>query len=517
MGRLSKASRSYLFLLREDKTTMDNTHEWCAEGGSPQIDNLKNLPCDMFPWWMTKLCKRGVIHITDVSKMPAEANAEKEILESQDIKSVLVLPLYIGKELAGFIGFDNVTDTGEWSDDDLAMLRMSSEIIGNALDLKQAEEREKQLQAQLHLSSRLASIGELASGVAHEINNPLTAVIGFSQMLMGRDIPEDVREQLEVINDNSQRVAKVVKNLLIFARRHKPGKEYVNINSLISGVLELRAYEMKLSGIEITTRLAPDLPWTVADRGQLQQVFLNIILNAEQAMVKAHNKGNLLIKTGQINNSIRISFKDDGPGIRKENMDRLYDPFFTTKAVGEGTGLGLSISYGIIKQHNGEIHADSKLAKGATFIIKLPIVAEAKQLELAESPGEEPGRVTGARIMVVDDELDICKFLDRALTQEGHKVETIDNASAALERLKCERYNLILLDIKMVGMDGIELYRRMKEIAPSLQRRVVFITGDTMTLNTRNFLNKTKAHYIAKPFDVEQLKKEINQILIENV
>ena len=380
---------------------------------------------------------------------------------------------------------------------------------------KRAEERERQLQQELNLASRLACVGELASGIAHEINNPLTAVLGFSQMLAGRDVPEDMKEKLEIISDNAQRVAKIVRNLLTFARRHKAGRTYADINSIISGVLDMRAYEMRVRNITVTTSLAPDLPWTMADVGQLQQVFLNIILNAEQAMVEAHNEGHLLIKTEQKNNSIRISSKDDGPGIASENLNRLFDPFFTTKATGEGTGLGLSVSYGIIKEHKGKIYAKSKLGKGATFIIELPIVAEVQQLELDETAVEELRRASRARIMVVDDEPAICQFLSQVLTQEGHNVETIDNASTALERLKCERYSLILLDIRMKGMDGIELYRHMGKIAPSLQRRVIFITGDTMTPDTRSFLDRTKARYIPKPFDAEQLKEEINQILIE--
>ena len=392
-----------------------------------------------------------------------------------------------------------------------------SAVIADVTERKQAEERERQLHQELNLASRLACVGELASGVAHEINNPLTAVLGFSQMLAGRDVPEEMKEKLEIISDNAQRVAKIVRNLLTFARQHKAGRTYADINSIISRLLDMRAYEMRVHSIKVTTRLAPDLPWTMADVGQLQQVFLDIILNAEQAMGKAHNEGNLVIKTGQKNNSIRISFKDDGPGIASENLDKIFDPFFTTKAVNEGTGLGLSVSYGIIKEHKGKIYAESKLGKGATFIIELPVVAEVQQLESDETAVEEPGRVTGARIMVVDDEPAICQFLSQVLTQEGHNVETIDNASAALERLKCERYSLILLDIRMKGMDGIELYRHIGEIASSLQRRVIFITGDTMTSTTRSFLDRTKARCIAKPFDTEQLKEEINQILIEGM
>ena len=379
---------------------------------------------------------------------------------------------------------------------------------------KQAEENERKLQHELSVASRLASIGELASGVAHEINNPLTSVIGFSQMLMAKDIPEDAKEYLKIINENAERVAKIVKNLLTFARQRKPGKERVDMNSLISRVVELRAYEMKTHNIEVTTEFAPDLPSTMADGGQLQQVFLNIILNAEQAIMTAHNKGNLLIKTEAKGNRIRISFKDDGPGIASENLDRIFHPFFTTKPVGEGTGLGLSLSYGIIKAHKGKIYAESTVGQGATFVVELPIVSS-EQPELADPAVEEPGRITGARIMIVDDEPAICQLLSEVLTADGHNVETVDNAVTALERLERQRYSLILLDVQMAGMDGIELYKHMGKMALSLQRRVVFITGDTMTPATQNFLQMAKVRCISKPFDTEQLKKEINQILLE--
>ena len=388
-------------------------------------------------------------------------------------------------------------------------------VVLDITETKLAEEREKQLQQELNLASRLASVGELASGVAHEINNPLAAVVGFSELLMSKDVPRDIKEDLEVINDSAQRVARIVKNLLTFARQSKPGREYTDINSIISRVLELRAYEMQINDIEVATQLDPDLPRTMVDIGQIQQVFLNIVINAEQAMKEAHGGGKLLIKAEQIQGRIRVSFEDDGPGIAPENLDRIFDPFFTTKDVGEGTGLGLSISYGIIKEHNGRIYAESEPGKGATFIVELPMVAETQQPELPEPSQEEPQRMSGARIMVVDDETSVCQFLDRVLTGEGHNVETMSDASAALERLKHEPCDLILLDIKMPGMDGAEFYGHLEKMALSLERRVVFISGDTMSPSTQNLLNKTKARCIPKPFSLEGLKKDISRILAE--
>ena len=198
-------------------------------------------------------------------------------------------------------------------------------------------------------------MGEMAAGIAHEINNPLTGVIGFSQMLLEKqNVPEDIKEDVRIIADGSQRVADIVKRLLTFARQTKPIKTLANLNELIENTLKLRDYVLKTANIDVVTRFDPELPWSVVDPGQLQQVFLNLIVNAEQAMKEAHGKGTLTITTEKKENNIRISFQDDGPGITKENMGHLFEPFFTTKDVGEGTGLGLSLSRSIILEHGGK-------------------------------------------------------------------------------------------------------------------------------------------------------------------
>ena len=213
---------------------------------------------------------------------------------------------------------------------------------------------------------------------------------------------------------------------------------------------------------------------------------------------------------------IRTSFKDDGPGIAREKLDKIFDPFFTTKEVGEGTGLGLSLSYGIVAEHNGQIYAKSMLGKGATFIVELPVVAEEKVPALAEEV-VEPKRAPRARILVVDDEPAVLAFLKGVLTREGHQVDTADNAADGLEMVKGVRYRLIMLDVKMPGTSGIDLYEELEKITPSLARRVVFITGDVIEADTRGFLERTKALYITKPFDIEQLRKETNHLLLSGL
>ena len=389
-------------------------------------------------------------------------------------------------------------------------------IANDITERKRMGEERREMEQKAHLASRLASVGEMASGIAHEINNPLTAVIGYSQLLMAKDLPEDIRGDIGAIHDGSQRVAGVVKRLLAFARQQRLEREYVNINEIIETTLALRTYEMETGNVEVKVYLDPMLPATIADGAQLQQVFLNLIINAETEMRLAHGKGNLLVKTEAIDDTIRISFEDDGPGIASENLGRLFEPFFTTREVGEGTGLGLSVCHGIVSEHGGTIHVESQLRKGATFIVELPIVTESEQLKLAEPEAEEPRRVAGAKILAVDDEPLILQLVRQVLTREGYEVETVDNATEALERIKSQRYSLILLDIKMPGMSGTELYRRIQRMARPMARRVLFITGDVIGADTVAFLARTKAPHITKPFDGAQLKRKVNRMLAEN-
>lgn len=234
------------------------------------------------------------------------------------------------------------------------------------------EERERQ--ERLYLTDRLASIGEMASGVAHELNNPLTSIMGLAGLLITKDTPESVKEDLQAINAEAQRCAAIVKNLLAFARKHTLNKEPVQLTNVVKDVLKLRSYEHKAKGIMVETAFPPDLPKVLADYYQMQQVFLNIIINAEAAMFDAHQQGRLVISAKAIDGMVSVSFTDDGPGIKKEHMGLIFNPFFTTKETGKGTGLGLSIVYGIVTSHGGKVYAASEPGKGATFTVELPAV-----------------------------------------------------------------------------------------------------------------------------------------------
>ncbi len=232
---------------------------------------------------------------------------------------------------------------------------------------------------QLIVTDRLAAIGELSSGIAHEINNPLTGIIGFSDLLLEKETPVNIREDLVIINREAKRTAEIVRNLLIFSRKHPEEISKTDINKIIDEVIAMRSYEQKVNNITVIKNYDANLPPVLSNGFELQQVFLNIIINAEHFMIEKNGRGTLTITTERVGDIIRASFTDNGPGIEKENIKYLFDPFFTTKEIGKGTGLGLSICHGIITKHNGKIYAESEPGEGATFIIELPILETAEK------------------------------------------------------------------------------------------------------------------------------------------
>ena len=228
-------------------------------------------------------------------------------------------------------------------------------------------------QQQLIQSEKLASVGTLISGVAHEINNPLGNILGRVQLLQHAISDDTSRRDLQTVRDECERAIRIVRNLLSFTREHQPETTLVSLNDTLDQVLELRAYELSVSNIELGKDFQADLPEISADPHQLQQVFLNLVINAEQAMTAAHGRGSLSITTQRVGDAVQVVVTDDGPGIPEELISQIFDPFFTTKEVGAGTGLGLSVCFGIVEKHGGEMHVRSEEGKGTTFTVELPL------------------------------------------------------------------------------------------------------------------------------------------------
>jgi signal transduction histidine kinase len=258
---------------------------------------------------------------------------------------------------------------------------------------RRMEEETQKMGQQLQLAGRLAAVGELAAGVAHELNNPLAAIQAFAQFLAdNQSLDESMKRDVQTIYKEAQRASRITGNLLSFARRHKPEKRLMSINEILERSLELHAYQMKVNNIEVVVDADPDLPMTMADTEQIHQVFVNLITNAEQAMTELHGQGTLHVKTEVVSDMIRATFTDDGPGIPKDDLKGVFDPFYTTKDVGKGTGLGLSICYGIVREHGGRLYATSTSGPGATFVVEIQITTE-------DSPPPQPAdslKSTGA-------------------------------------------------------------------------------------------------------------------------
>jgi PAS domain S-box-containing protein len=392
----------------------------------------------------------------------------------------------------------------------------SVHIMRDITQVKKSEEEKRMLQEKAEISSRLASVGEMAAGIAHEINNPLTGVIGFSDMLLERELPPDMKEQVEIIADGSRRVADIVKRLLTFARQHKPVKAMVDINELIENTLNMRNYVLKTNNIDVDIQYDKEVPLIAIDPGQIQQVFLNLIINAEYAMKKSGKPGQLKIVTEKAGEKVRISFSDTGPGIAPENLKKLFQPFFTTKPVGEGTGLGLSLSRAIITEHGGTISVASELNKGAAFTIELPIrkvYVQNESFEEGKSALVKESSIKKSSILVVDDETTVQQFIKSALNLPEYSIETTGDPYEALKRIAANNYDLVIIDIRMPGMSGQELFEKIIDDKPYMSKNILFTTGDSANSEVKDFLQKYNLRSIGKPFDHQTLMTKIREIL----
>jgi two-component system NtrC family sensor kinase len=362
---------------------------------------------------------------------------------------------------------------------------------------------QKMLQEQLIQSEKMSAIGQLVSGVAHELNNPLAGISAFAQLLLAeKRFPPDQRTAAETIYSEARRASRIVQNLLTFARQHKAEKGPTEINQVLDDTLELRGYELRVRGIDVRREYDDSLPDTMADAHQLQQVFLNLITNAEQAMEQREGHHHrLTVRTRRNSDSIRIEVEDTGAGIPPNLIERIFNPFFTTKPTGSGTGLGLSISLGIVREHEGRIWAENPPQAGARFVVEIPVTEPRPSGEHASIAHVPPVGIDRLRVLVVDDEASVRVSLQRYLAGKGHEVETTASGEDALVRLKASKYDAVIVDMRMPDLSGEQLFERLRSNDPGHAERVIFTTGDLVNEQMRRFLDGTGRPCVPKPFE----------------
>jgi PAS domain S-box-containing protein len=388
-------------------------------------------------------------------------------------------------------------------------------LVRDVSERKRLEDQARDLYHQLLQAEKLAALGQTISGVAHELNNPLATILTWAERLSQRSVDDQTRRGLEAILGESERAAKIVRNLLTFARKRHTTRAMVDLNQVVRETLALRSYEQRVSNVTTLEALPAGLPHVFADPHQIQQVLLNLIINAEQAMIAANGRGTLIVRTWHDldRDAVVLEVTDDGPGVPEDVQPRIFDPFFTTKDVGKGTGLGLTVAYAIVQEHGGRIRVESTTGCGASFVVELPVTPGTRREQAAAPTAEELKRLAGRRVLVVEDEPGLAGAVCDALTDAGFVVDRAADGEEALGFVRERPYDLVICDLKMPRLDGRAFYRAIAATAPELAARLIFVTGDVVGTDAERFLEESGCPWLAKPFRLGDLLRAARDVL----
>lgn len=406
------------------------------------------------------------------------------------------------------------------------LINASDEIEGAIASARDITDS-KRMEQQLIQNERLAAMGQMIAGVAHELNNPLTAVLGVTELLRDSTPEESARKQLDIAHRQARRAAQIVQSLLAFSRPPQPRKICLNLSELIQRSLQLHEHSLRTNHVTVDFASAPDLPLILGDTSQLTQVFLNLIVNAEQAIHEVRDHGVLRIRVSRAGDQVLATFQDDGAGIPHEILPRIFDPFFTTKRPGRGTGLGLSICLAILREHNGEIEAQPAPEGGSLFTISLPI-ARGTAVFLAEpsdqsvaSPGEASKEVSPAHsVLVVDDEESIREMIREGLSARGFEVQTAASVEGALSLMQRITFEAVLCDLNLrsrggADRSGLDVYAALTGNAPDAKDQPLFffMSGELVAPAFAEQLNQAGARMLQKPFRISDLIAMLTEAL----
>ncbi len=381
--------------------------------------------------------------------------------------------------------------------------KLAAQVAESAQVLEQSVQTEK-----------LAALGQVVARLAHELSNPLVAILGTAELLRREPLAVQTKERVTRIAQQAERMARLVRNLLAFARERPPDRRQpLSLNRLLDETLELEAFELEVGRIRVVRALAPDLPETLADPDQLQQVFSNLVRNAVQAMRGAAGRGTLTVTTryDEATGRAIARIADDGPGIPPQYLQKIFDPFFTSKPEGEGTGLGLAIARGIVEVHGGRIGVQSRPGEGASFTVELPVLAERRG---EPRPEDVRPPIRGKTVLLVKHEAGSAALVEELLGLDEHRVERVERGGEALQRLMTGSYDVIVSDLQLSDREGIRFYRELDALDPSLPDRLIFLVKEPLSPEDRRFLEQTRTAWLAEPFTLAELQRAIRLALL---
>ena len=387
-------------------------------------------------------------------------------------------------------------------------------LVRDVSHRRRLDDQTRDLHQQLVQADKMAALGQAISGVAHELNNPLATILSWAERLTERPLDAAARKGVDVILGEAERAARLVRNLLTFARKRQSTRAMVDMNDVVRDTLALRRADQQAHEIGLRLELGEGLPEVFGDSYQFQQVLLNLVINAEQAMRAAHGRGTLTVRTLEGTESVLVEVEDDGPGVPAEARARIFDPFFTTKQVGEGTGLGLSVAYAIVQEHGGRISIDTASGGGALFRVDLPVSRLQQggaRRRATAAPSMEA--VRGSAVLLVEDERALAMAVAEGLRDAGLAVTYATDGEDALAHLARTRFDLVVCDLKMPRVDGFEVYRQLS--ARPSPPPMIFVTGDSADPEAERFLAEPGRRWLAKPFRLNDLLVAIRDALIE--